>query len=422
MDSSKREPPHAMTGMTTVFQLNLRHLRGLLAVQKHGSISAAAAAVNLSQPALTQGILKLENQLGEVLLERRSDGIVPTSAGELVLQRAQASLRHLAAGGRLLAGAGFDADRRLTMTQVRAFLSLFRTGSFATAAIELALSQAAVHRAVRELEEALGRKLVERRGRGVHVNFGGQRFARSCRLAIQELQAAMSELGLDPQNPTVAIGTTPMARAFLVPEAMSRMVAEKFPVRFRVLEGSWGELVESLRDGLVDFIVGELPAENVPDLVTTALHAEAPIIVAGRQHALNGQPSPSRETLAACSWIIAPDTSPLRAQWERLFPDKWRPEAPVECESVMITSRLLTGSDMLTLAMRDQVALQIRSGLLTQIGEPLSENMSTVGVTMRQGWRPARAQERFLQLLRAASASLVADAGHASATEAAWRI
>lgn len=421
MDSSKREPPHVLAGMATAFQLNLRHLRGLLAVQKHGSISAAAAAVNLSQPALTQGILKLENQLGEVLLERRPDGIVPTPAGELVLQRAQASLRHLTAGGRLLAGAGFEADRRLTMTQVRAFLSLFKTGSFATAAAELALSQAAVHRAVRELEDALGRKLVERRGRGVHVNFGGRRFARSCRLAIQELQAAMSELGLDPQNPTVAIGTTPMARAFLVPEAMSLMVAENFPVGFRVLEGSWGELVESLRDGLVDFIIGELPTENVPDLVTTPFHAEAPIIVAGRQHVLVGQPSPSRETLSSYPWIIAPDTSPLRAQWERLFP-KRRPEAPVECESIMIISRLLTGSDMLTLAMRDQVALQIRSGLLTQIGDPLSEDMPTIGVTMRQGWHPTRAQERFLQLLREASASLVADASHKSAIESAWRI
>ncbi|MCY1559274.1 hypothetical protein D9M68_962940 [compost metagenome] len=88
----------------------------------------------------------------------------------------------------------------------------------------------------------------------------------------------------------------------------------------------------------------------------------------------------------------------------------------------MIISRLLTGSDMLTLAMRDQVALQIRTGLLTQIGDPLSEDMPTIGVTMRQGWHPTRAQERFLQLLREASASLVADASHKSAIESAWRI
>ncbi|WP_205960411.1 LysR family transcriptional regulator [Ramlibacter henchirensis] len=419
MEEPQRESTPANGGMTTAYQLNLRHLRGLLAVHEQGSISAAASAVSLSQPALTQGILKLEHQLGEVLFERRSDGIVPTAAGELVLERAEASMRHLAAGGRLIAGAGFEPDRRLTMTQLRAFLGLFKAGSFAAAATELGLSQAAVHRAVRELEDAVGRKLVERRGRGVHINFGGRRFARSCRLAVAELEAALSELGLDPHNPTISIGTTPLARAFLVPEAMSLMVAERFPAGFRVLEGSWGELVESLRDGLIDLIVGELPTEAIPDLATTAFYAEAPVIVAGRQHDLVGQQNPSKEKLAAYPWIIAPETSPLRAEWERLFP-KRRPAVPVECGSIMIIGRLLTSSDMLTLAMPDQVALQIRSGLLARIGEPLTGSMPTIGATMRQSWRPTRAQRRFLELLRHAAEGLGADASHKPLIESRW--
>lgn len=409
----------AAGGMATAYQLNLRHLRGLLAVHEQGSISAAAAAVNLSQPALTQGILKLENQLGEVLFERRSDGIVPTPAGALVVERAQACMRHLAVGGRLIAGPGFEPDRRLTMTQLRAFLGLFRAGSFAGAATQMGLSQAAVHRAVRELEDALGRKLVERRGRGVHVNFGGRRFARSCRLAVAELEAVLSELGLDPHNPTIAIGTTPLSRAFLVPEAMSLMVAERFPAGFRVLEGSWGELVESLRDGLIDLIVGELPTEAIPDLATTPFYAEAPVIVAGQQHPLVGQHNPSPEKLASYPWIIAPETSPLRAEWERLFPER-RPAVPVECGSIMVIGRLLTSSDMLTLAMPDQVALQIRSGLLARIGDPLTGSMPAIGATMRHSWRPTRAQRRFLELLLEASAGLGADAVRKPLMEPGW--
>lgn len=419
MDQPHPETSTAVGGMTTAYQLNLRHLRGLLAVHEQGSISAAAEAVNLSQPALTQGILKLENQLGEVLFERRPNGIVATSAGELVLERAHASMRHLTAGGRLIAGAGFEPDRRLTMTQLRAFLGVFKAGSFAAAAGELGLSQAAVHRAVRELEDALGRKLVERRGRGIHINFGGRRFARNCRLAVNELEAALSELGLDPHNPTIAIGTTPLARAYLVPEAMALMVAERFPAGFRVLEGSWGELVESLRDGMIDLIVGELPAEGIQDLATTPLYAEAPVIVAGRQHALVGQEHPSKETLASYPWIIAPETSPLRAEWERLFP-KRRPDVPVECGSIMIIGRLLTSSDMLTLAMPDQVALQIRSGLLARIGEPLVGSTPMIGTTMRQNWRPTRAQRRFLELLRDAAAGIGADASRKPLIESRW--
>ncbi len=417
MNLSTRKP--APAGMTTPADLNLRHLRGLLAVQEHGSISAAAQAVNLSQPALTQGLLKIERQLGEVLFERRPAGMVPTSAGQVVLERTKGAMRHLTTGCRLVAGEGFEPDRRLTMTQLRALLGLVKAGSFASASEDIGLSQAAIHRGVRELEEAFGRKLVERRGRGVHINFAGRRFARSCRLAFNELQAALSELGLDPHHPIITIGTTPMARAFLVPEAMALMVAQGHPAGFRVLEGSWGELVESLRDGQIDMIVGELTPDDIPDLKMEPLYREAPVIVAGRQHSLVGRKAPTVGTLASYPWIIAPETSPLRAEWERLFSAR-KPQVPVECGSIMVIGRLLTSSEMLTLAMPDQVALQIRTGLLARIGEPLAGSAPTIGTTLRQSWQPTLAQRHFLDLLRSVAQGIGADADRKPFIEPLW--
>ncbi|WP_250502442.1 LysR family transcriptional regulator [Caballeronia sp. AZ7_KS35] len=403
----------------SVFQLNLRHLYALMAIDEHRSISAAATAVGLSQPALTQGILKLESQLGLELFERRSNGIVPTSAGTLMLERIAASMGHLSAGCRLVTGADFAPERRLTMTQLRAFLALAKTRSFAAAANELGSSQPAVHRAMRELEEALDRKLVERRTRGVHVTFHGDRFARSCWLAIRELKAALSELGLDPQNPVLLIGTTPLARAFLVPEVMSMMVAEQFSANFRVLEGSWADLVESLRDGEIDLIVGEQPETSMADLKCTALYTEAPVVVAGHQHELAGKRNPSHQTLASYPWIISPEASPLRTEWEELFARN-RPQTPVECGSIMIIGRMLSSSNMLTLALPDQVALQIRSGLLARIGEPLAASAVTIGVTTRQSWRLTGAQRRFLDLLRQVSHDLGVPTRRKSMIESTW--
>ena len=136
-----QSPPDAQPGAAqAAFQLNLRHLRGLTAVHEHGSISAAAGAVGLSQPALTQGILKLEKLMGEVLFERRPDGIVPTAAGELVVDRARACLAHLATGTRQVGGTAFEPDRRLSMTQLRAFVALVRAGMGAALVPEAAMS------------------------------------------------------------------------------------------------------------------------------------------------------------------------------------------------------------------------------------------------------------------------------------------
>ncbi|MFX8223177.1 LysR family transcriptional regulator, partial [Acinetobacter baumannii] len=40
--------------------VNLRHLRAFLAIMESGSVTAAAREVHLTQPAVTQGIAKLE--------------------------------------------------------------------------------------------------------------------------------------------------------------------------------------------------------------------------------------------------------------------------------------------------------------------------------------------------------------------------
>ena len=43
--------------------------------------------------------------------------------------------------------------------------------------------------------------------------------------------------------------------------------------------------------------------------------------------------------------------------------------------------------------------LQIRSGLLTQVGPPLEGSKRVVGITTRRSWRPTATQRRFLEML-----------------------
>ena len=68
---------------------NLIYLRQFIAVAKQGSISEAARALNISQPALSKSIRKLEQTVGAPLLERGANGIKLTRAGEVFVDRAQ---------------------------------------------------------------------------------------------------------------------------------------------------------------------------------------------------------------------------------------------------------------------------------------------------------------------------------------------
>ncbi len=400
--------------------LNLRHLRGFLEVRERGSITAAAGALNMSQPALTQAIAKLEQQLQTKLFERRAHGLVATAAGETAALRVRAALGHLAQGARAVTGRSFDPERRITLTQVHAYVALVEASGFGAAGASIGLAAASIHRAVRSLEDVVGRPIVERLGRSVVVNARGLRFARSARLALSEIEAALSELGVNRVEPTIAVGTTPLARAFLIPEAMAVMHAQGSAAGFRVVEGSWSELTKALGEGLLDIVVGEVPLELSPELEVEVkpLHDTPIVVVAGRGHPLVGR-RPSVAKLASFPWIVAPKGTSLRDAWHRLLGET-RAQTPVECGSIMVIGRLLTSSELLTLATPDQVALQIRSGLLARIDAVPAVGRVSIGATLRRGWRPPAAQARFLALLAEVAERLASRTKRPSLVKKRW--
>ena len=71
----------------------LQQLRQVVALAEHGSFVRAAAALHISQPALSRSIQNLERGFGSELFLRTSAGAVPTDLGRLYLERARDLLR-----------------------------------------------------------------------------------------------------------------------------------------------------------------------------------------------------------------------------------------------------------------------------------------------------------------------------------------
>ena len=86
-------------------RLSLEGLRYAQAVAETGSFSAAARAYGVTQPALSNGIAKLEERLGKRLFDRSTRGVTPTSFGQRILpmiDRALAELDAITAEARRL--------------------------------------------------------------------------------------------------------------------------------------------------------------------------------------------------------------------------------------------------------------------------------------------------------------------------------
>ncbi|QXJ26081.1 LysR family transcriptional regulator [Actinomadura graeca] len=72
--------------------MNLRQLRYVVATADHGTMTSAAQALYVAQPALSRAVRELERELGVELFARSGRGVVLTPVGEQVVQQARVAL------------------------------------------------------------------------------------------------------------------------------------------------------------------------------------------------------------------------------------------------------------------------------------------------------------------------------------------
>lgn len=379
-------PPSVLTP----WSFNLRHLAAVSAVVSRGSVSSAAGAIHLTQPAVTQAIARIESQLGLQLFERRADGMTPLHLAHVFAERIQSAL-------------GYIGSRRVTTAQLRAFLAVADAGSYVAAAMRTGLSEPTLHRAISDLSLIMRRDLVQRRGRGIALTEAGRRTARSFRLAQVELQAGLEEIvpTLGRTAGQLVIGAMPLSRARVLPQAIAQFQACSPSTSIRIIEGSHHELVEPLRDGSIDLMIGALrePAPG-PDLIQRPLFADVPIIVGRDGHPLAGASATLLE-MRGFPWIVGAPGTPLRSGFEAMFADAAvpLPDVPIECGSVMMIREILMHSDFLTVLSPDQVTVELQARWLVQIAASPERFSRIIGVTTRAEWRPSPMQARFLTTL-----------------------
>ena len=89
--------------------VSLVALRVFREVAERGTLTSAAAALGYTQSAVSRQVASLERAAGAPLLERRHDGVRPTTAGHVVLRHAATVLDQIDTAARELAGLPAEA-------------------------------------------------------------------------------------------------------------------------------------------------------------------------------------------------------------------------------------------------------------------------------------------------------------------------
>ncbi|MAT94447.1 MAG: LysR family transcriptional regulator [Halioglobus sp.] len=390
-------------------RINLRHLAAALEIRRLGSISRATRAVHLSQSAITQGIGKLEEELGFKLFDRSHEGLAPTETGEIFLQRANSAIGFLARMDQLLGrkanGGAMPLYRSLTVSQLRSVMTVVDERSYTLAARRLQLSQPTVHRAAQEAESVCGQTLFSKSPAGVEPSWYARHLARYISLFFAELAQGIDEVEEHRGRITgrLRIGSLPLARTRMVPRAVVKLLADFPEARVSIIDGPYDEQLHALLHGRLDVIVGALrdPAPS-PEIEQILLFEDPLSIVFRPGHPLAQQKTLSPQELRRLDWIAPREDTPAREAFVQFFENSGLspPEHVIECSSLVATRGMLMESDRAALLSARQVDTDVGFGLLAVSSTQLRNTGRKIGITQRKGWKPTLVQRQFLQRLQ----------------------
>jgi len=152
----------------------------------------------------------------------------------------------------------------LKLHQLQALIAVADSGGIRSAARGLGLSQAAITRALRELEEEQGLALLSRHAGGARLTVAGQTLLPHARQIASQLESAQRDLAsLRGEAPTrLCVGVTPWFGQTLLAVAVQAFRREMPGVQLELYEGLQAVSLSLLRTGQMQFALG--PAGNLP--------------------------------------------------------------------------------------------------------------------------------------------------------------
>lgn len=386
-------------------QSSIRHLRMFQTLAETHSITRTAELCNVSQPAVTQAMTKLERDAGIALLQRTPQGIFLTEAGEVMALRATRALAYLDAA---MADMSRAIRLQATRPQLAALIAVTEVENFTIAARQLGLAQPTVHRSTSLLEQSAGIPLFERTAHRLVATRAARQLAQAARLAFTEMAQAEAELAqmAGRDSGRLVIGALPMSQGVLLPMAIRQFRATRPGLAVEVIDGRYSDLSTGLSRGEIDMIFGlqETRTQN-GDFQYQNLFDSKVVIVARKDHPLHGTDTVTPEQMAGYPWVIPPVGAPVRKSLEDILPENTLQRAIVTSSETLMRA-LLRSSDYLAAIPQQQFASATGCEDLSVLPTTVTPAPLSVGLCTRTGWKPTPAQQEFMDLLHQLSAEL----------------
>lgn len=302
-------------------------------------------------------------------------------------------------------------DPRIKFRHLQAFVEVARQKSVNKAAELLHVSQPAVTKTIRELEDMLGVALFERDGRGIRMTRYGEVFQRHAGATMTALRQAVDSVSQEAARAgaPVRVGALPTVSARIMPQAMTRFLAEGTVTPVKIVTGENAVLLEQLRVGDLDLVVGRLAApDKMTGLSFEHLYSERVLFVVRTDHPLLAPGTNLFDRLQDFPLLMPTRNSVIRPVVEQFLIAHGVsvPATQIETVSDSFGRAYLRMSDAVWIISEGVVAGDIADGVLAALPLDTDDTRGPVGLTMRTDTLPSLALTLLTNAIRDAAATI----------------
>ena len=262
----------------------------------------------------------------------------------------------------------------MDIKRLRHFLAVYETGSLTRAAELVYLTQPALTKSIKLLEDRVGVELFQRTPLGVVATAFGEALATHARAVLNEIKAAETQIAMlrGATEGQVVVGITTSVAENLMPLATDRLYKWRPGVRLTVVVGTVEELIPSVRRGEVDLALSAWSDPTDPDLASEVIFRDEVTILASSNHPLAQRASIEAKDLLEHPWALPVQRMSWRGRLDRMFVQQGLvpPVASVVSNSASFLRALLLHSNFIGMLPHRLIRPDERAGLLVPLALP----------------------------------------------------
>lgn len=295
---------------------------------------------------------------------------------------------------------------RVKFRHLQAFLETARLGGVTVAAEGMNVTQPALSRTLKELEEILGVRLMDRSRAGVALTPAGEVFRTYASASLAAMRQGVNSVSrAQAEGEILRIGVLPSVAASVIPAAAASFAATE-TARLVIQSGPNAQMLDQLRMGRLDMVVGRLAGSDaMRSLSFEHLYSERISFAVRPGHPLLSAPDLSTFTEYL---VLYPDAdAAIRPGVDHLMIGLGIGQPPRRIETVSEAfGRVFTRqSDAIWIISSGVIATELAEGRLVDLPGPNMESMGPVGLSTRFDHDPTPAQLAFARAVRDAATS-----------------